>query len=423
MSIFACKQCVTKRKNMGFKRNEVAEPRWDFLDYAVKSKEDLFSAGRWGETVNWNIILKQVEKTRQASQMIDIDIYPSKLFFTAIDLLEANLLMVDDLFYYLTGIRITKTKIFHEEVRNRLGFWNMDSYKVLNQIREGLLQANVPLVQCLRQEPIWDISLKVVEKSPMSAASIGSAPICPDPISGREAYKYACEYYKAAEIDQEALATQIANIQDLIRHYRFYFWGIYGKFTDFSRLLELFCQSEIAQTEYIEPWRHDFGGTRDSLIAKMEKDPKLGPWVHRYDHLPKMEDVHLQLFYDEKDPSSPTNEEECYNTANWISLLTIAAVLQEYDEQHNETGKGEDPDLPLKLMRFFDDKETAERFLDSIRGMGDRHVINMVYKYYDKGMCSETSKDLWQLLYDSNYFKTKYRNWNGLLNNLLKKGV
>ena len=117
------------------------------------------------------------------------------------------------------------------------------------------------------------------------------------------------------------------------------------------------------------------------------------------------------------------NEEECYNTANWISLLTIAAVLQEYDEQHNETGKGEDPDLPLKLMRFFDDKETAERFLDSIRGMGDRHVINMVYKYYDKGMCSETSKDLWQLLYDSNYFKTKYRNWNGLLNNLLKKGV
>ena len=77
----------------------------------------------------------------------------------------------------------------------------------------------------------------------------------------------------------------------------------------------------------------------------------------------------------------------------------------------------------MKLMRFFDDKETAERFLDSIRGMGDRHVINMVYKYYDKGMCSETSKDLWQLLYGSNYFKTKYRNWNGLLNNLLKKGV
>ena len=115
---------------MGIKRNKAAEPQWNFMDYAVRSKEHLFSDGRWGEKVNWDIILKQVEKTQQASQMIDINIYPSSLFFTAIDLLEANLLMVDDLFYYLTGIRMTETKIFFEEVRHRLGFWNMDSYKI-----------------------------------------------------------------------------------------------------------------------------------------------------------------------------------------------------------------------------------------------------------------------------------------------------
>ena len=402
---------------MGIKRNKAAEPQWNFTDYAVTSKEHLFSDGRWGEKVNWDIILKQVEKTQQASQMIDINIYPSSLFFTAIDLLEANLLMVDDLFYYLTGIRMTETKIFFEEVRHRLGFWNMDSYKVLNQISEGLLQANVPLVRCLKQEPMWDISLKVIEKSPMSAAWIGSAPVRQDPFPGKSACEYACECYEAAEIDQEALATQIANIHELTRHYRFYLWSIYGKFTDFSRLLEQFCESHIAQTEYIEPWRHDFGGTRDSLIAKMEKDPRLGPWVNRYDHLPKVEDICNQLFFDDKDASSPANEEECYNTANWISILTVAAVLQEYDELHpTVNGEPYDEEVLLeKLSVFFTSDDHARRFLNAVKQMSDKEIVALVNKKYEDGVCTNKKKALWQVLFDAGLYTAKYGNWNKML--------
>lgn len=400
---------------MGIKRNKLAEPQWNFLDYAEISKEDLFSAERWGKTADWHIILNQVEKTRKASQMIDIKIYPSSLFLTAIDLFEANLLMVDDLFYHLTGIRMTETKIYFEEVRNKLGFWNMDSYKVLNQICEELLQANVPLVRCLKQKPMWDISLKVIEKSPMSAAWIGSAPVYPDPIPGGSAYEYARECYETAEIDQEALATQIAHIHDLIRHYHFYLWGIYGKFTDFSRLLEQFCQSEKAQTEYIEPWRHDFDGTRDSLIAKMEKDPKLGPWVNKYDHLPKVEDIQNQLFFDDKGSSSPANEEECYNTDNWISILTVAAVLQEYDEQHatdTATNKDDDEILLTKLSMFFKDEKIAKRFLGAARTMKDTQIIALVKHYKKYGNCTDTSKALWYVLNEAGVYTAGYSNWS-----------
>ena len=402
---------------MGIKRNKAAEPQWNFMDYAVRSKEHLFSDGRWGEKVNWDIILKQVEKTQQASQMIDINIYPSSLFFTAIDLLEANLLMVDDLFYYLTGIRMTETKIFFEEVRHRLGFWNMDSYKVLNQISEGLLQANVPLVRCLKQEPMWDISLKVIEKSPMSAAWIGSAPVRQDPFPGKSACEYACECYEATEIDQEALAIQIANIHDLTRHYRFYLWSIYGKFTDFSRLLEQFCESHIAQTEYIEPWRHDFGGTRDSLIAKMEKDPELEPWVNRYTHRRTDKSIVEHMFYD--DNWHIRNEEEFYNSDNWIRILTIAAVLQEYDEQEDAVVadvSDEDDTILLKLSPYFKDEATVKRFLNSVRLLNDKEIIALVKKYRDAGLCTDASKGLWKVLHDAKLYKPLYTNWNAQLN-------
>ena len=162
---------------MGIKRNEVEEPQWTKWDYAVISKEDLFSGKRWRETPDWNIILKQVEKTRQASQMIDIRLYPSKLFFAALDLLEANLYMIDDMFFFLTGMRMIGTKPRSEEVKNVLGFWSMDSYKVLEQIKKGLIQAKDPLIECLKQEPLWDISLKVIKIRPVLEHVIGTSPI------------------------------------------------------------------------------------------------------------------------------------------------------------------------------------------------------------------------------------------------------
>lgn len=123
---------------MEIKINKAAEPQWESWDYAIVSKEDLFSPKRWGYTVDWDIILKQVEKIQQVSQMIDVDIYPSKPFFDALDLLETNMLMLDDMVYYLTGIRIDGNIPLSEEAQNRLLFWNMDCYKVLRKIVDGL---------------------------------------------------------------------------------------------------------------------------------------------------------------------------------------------------------------------------------------------------------------------------------------------
>ena len=139
---------------MGIKRNDAAKPEWNDMDYAVISKADIFSLKRWKRTVRWDIILSQVENMRHASQMIDISLYPSTVFFAAIDLLEANLYMVDDMFYYLTGLRMTETHPRSEEASKALGFWNMDSYKELERIGEELTQTRDILLKCLKYEPI-----------------------------------------------------------------------------------------------------------------------------------------------------------------------------------------------------------------------------------------------------------------------------
>lgn len=404
---------------MGIKRNEVEEPHWTKWDYADKTKMDLFSSKRWRKTPDWNIILKQVEKTRQVSQMIDIRLYPSKLFFAALDLLEANLYMIDDMFYFLTGMRMIGTKPRSEEVKNALGFWSMDKYKVLEQIEEGLIQTKAPLTECLKHEPLWDVYLKVLKIRSLSEHPSGTSPIPVLLIDEERAYAYAREHYETNHINQKALASQIVNILELAGHFAYFFFCIYGDFFDFSKLLAMFRQSEKTQSDYIEPWRHDFGGTRDSLIAKMEKDPKLRPWVHKYDHLSKEKSIPFQLFYDEKKIIDSVNKEECYNTDNWLSILTIAAVLQEYDEQHGvSTPTATKPNLVndevflTKLSIFIPNEVVAKRFVEAVSTMNDRGTLALVKRYQKNGFCVDTTKALYDLLFEAGLYTAGYSNWS-----------
>jgi len=404
---------------MGIIRNEVAEPQWSSYDYVEKSKADMFSAERWRRTVDWEIILKQVEKTRQASQMIDIRLYPSKLFFAAIDLLEAHLYMIDDMFYYLTGLRLIDAKPGADEVRNRLGFWNMDCYQVLEQIEEGLIQTRVPLIDSLKHDNLWDIALKVLEKEPLYKHMIGEAPVPTHLIEEECAYAYARKHYEVAQIDQEALATQIVRILRMAGSFAYYFCCIYEIHLDFPKWLTWFRQSEKARTYYIEPWRKDFEGTRDSLIAKMEKDPKMGPWVNRYDHLSKNGDVNFQLFHEEKDLLGPVNKEECYNVDNWLSILTVAAILQEYDEQHGVSTpiimkplKIDKEVLLTRLSVFIPDETVAKRFVEAAQTMNDMQIVALLKHYEKYGQCLNTKKALWELLHEAGLYTAKYSNWS-----------
>ena len=203
--------------------------------------------------------------------------------------------------------------------------------------------------------------------------------------------------------------------QDIFRHF-----DKNVELVKFGTLLASFRQSEKGKS-LVKPWRRDFEGSRDSLIAKMEKDPELGPWVNKYTHLREDEDVIAQLFCDDLGYFE-RNEESC-NTDNWIRILTIAAVLEEYDEHQvmSAEASAKEEDTLLRLSLYIKEN-LAGKFLESAHTMKtDKEIIALVRQYYDNKMITGASKDLWSVLNDANLYKKTYNNWRDQLNKSIKK--
>lgn len=419
LSGIVCIFASDKSKNvMGIKRNEVAEPQWEPDDYAKIDKENLFSDELWQYTVDWDTLLYHIKKTENACQMIDRYVYPSRLFSAYIDILEANMYVLDDIFYFQTGIRFgfVYNPDASFKVMYSLRFWNLDSYKKIEQFCDALDRIGNHLMACLKQGALSEIGDRVIKKCHY-AKKYESINEDIYNFHKEPAYSYACDAYRDLEIDVNSLVDQIVKILNILRNYDSLRLIINDQIVLFCsrNLITSFRQSEMGQS-YIKPWRNDFNGSRDSLILKMEKDPELGPWVNRYTHPRGDKDITAHVFYD--DYGLIKNKEETFNTDNWIRILTIAAVLQEYDEhQEAVTKEADDTQILLQnLSLYFKDEETAERFLKQIQGMKDRQIVARVRNYRDAGLCKNTSKDLWDLLHSANLYKSGYKNWNAQLN-------
>ena len=428
-----------KKKNMGIKRDE------RFIELQLRptiNKENMFSYLKWKHAINWDLMLAQIKKTENACQLIDANLYPSRLFPLYIDIMEANLYILDDMFYDQTGIRIghkyDSSSFF--DIDN-LKFWNMDCYQKIKMSIEGIDRIVIHLMNLSKQIPLLDISHSVIDSVRWDYENNKKDPpaFVYNDIYKESLCHYAYEPYWESTTDEKSLQNQYIKILDFLDNYRSLFRFLIDltvRDCDFEDLLTSFRQGVKGQ-EFIKPWRHDFEGSRDSLIAKMEKDPELEPWVNKYTHRREDKSIFEHLFCDEN--WHIKNEEEVYNTDNWIRILTIAAVLQEYDEQQNavvekseEEREGEEEEreregeekgeekeeeaILLKLSLYFKDEDASKRFLNSVRQMNDREIITLLKKYRDGGLCTDTSKNLWMVLHDANLYKASYKNWNAQLN-------
>jgi hypothetical protein len=418
---------------MGIKRNE------PFVDLQLEpkiNKENMFSYPNWKRAINWDLMLGQIKKAENACQLIDAYLYPSRLFPLYIDILEANLYILDDMFYDQTGIRLgyNDDSSSFSDIDN-LKFWNMDCYQKIKMSIKGIDRIVIHLMNLSKQIPLLDISHSVIDsvRWDYDNNKTKTSTFDYNDIFKESFCHYAYEAYWESIADEKALQEQYLKILDFLDNYRSLFCVLIEltvRDFDFEELLTSFLQS-IKGQEFIKPWRRDFEGSRDSLIAKMEKDPELGPWVNRYTHRREDKSLFEHLFCDEN--WHIRNEEEAYNTDNWIRILTIAAILQEYDEQHaavvekseeeeSEEDKEEseedkeEKNILMKLYLYFKDEGSAKRFLTSVRQMTNTEIINLVKKYRDNGLCTNTSKNLWKVLHDANLYKPLYTNWNAQLN-------
>lgn len=66
---------------------------------------------------------------------------------------------------------------------------------------------------------------------------------------------------------------------------------------------------------------------------------------------------------------------------------------------------------------YFRDEDTAKRFLEQIQALrNDEARIDLVKRYRDNRLCLNTSKALWQALYDKGLYGRSYANWNSMMN-------
>lgn len=422
---------------MAIQRNEVAEPQWDKWDYVEKSKHDVFSRERWNKTVEWNVLLEHAKNTENACHLLFENTYPSSLFHASIDLLEANIYAFGDLFYWLTGLNAnTLDPDLICQAASYIFFWNMRFYKELRQIQQELQKIKSLFIECLMQTPLWD---KLIE-SPEWKSEDGLSNFRrrmeehvwwteKKSLTRHPAYEYVREIYKMPEADEEDLIQRITKILQLTGFFVFLL-GSCGDccYYDFASLLSSFRKSEKARSRYIKPWERYFNGTRDSLIEKMRHNPDLAPWVDRYICLEGDFNLIGRLFCEELAdgvffPIKKEMEEVYYNPDNWLSILTVAAILQEYDELHGATSptvaaadKHDDTALVVKLSLCFINEEVARKFLTAVRDMDDDLTIALVQSYQNQKLCTDTTIRLWRMLKDAGLYKASFSNWNKHMN-------
>ena len=430
MRIFASDK---PKEVMGIKRNETAKPQWNDLDYAENSKYDIFSRECWNKTVEWKVLLEHAKRTEGICHLMFENTYPSRLFFAYIELLEANLDVFGDLFYWLTGFNANPLDYgLHHEALSRIFFWNMRCYKDLRQICDELETIESLFMECLKQEHLWDY----LKEDPMWKSGDWLSHIrerMDAPITWIEekrfarhrAFTYVKDIYIDPIVDEIDLRQKIVKIFQATEFF-IYIIGACGDFYcyDFASLLSSFRKSEKTRSRYIKPWERYYNDTRDSLIDRMRNNPDLAPWVDKYIWIEKEEYVIGRIFCEESAdglsfPLKKEMEEDFYNPDNWLNILTIAAVLLEYDEQHGvstpiimkplKIGKEV---LLTRLSVFIPDETVAKRFVEAAQTMNDIQVVALLKHYEKYGQCLNTKKALWELLHEAGLYLAKYSNWS-----------
>jgi hypothetical protein len=94
----------------------------------------------------------------------------------------------------------------------------------------------------------------------------------------------------------------------------------------------------------------------------------------------------------------------------------VTIVRQDTAPGEKSGAQAVDGVLLTKLSLCFKDEDAARRFLASIGGMDDMEIVRLVKKYSDSGLCTNSSKNLWKLLYDAGLYEAQYSNWNKRLN-------
>ncbi len=393
---------------MSIERNKVEKPKWGPFEYGTLSGYDVFSEERWKQTVEWDKLMDQAEQINFAVSLLVKAPYPTRLFLSYIDILDANIYIFGDLFYYLTGglftDGISNTGTRHDETWERLQFWNIDCHETIQKIAESLYKSQNTLRNILQRDEL----MRVKEMLDSYCDPDTEELLAKNTPEDESAYHYIREIYGVQGINEFALAQQINDILIFLQQDAdFMFQWAQGWYSDcfllddFTSLLAKFVNSERGR-KIVKGWEHELNGTREDLIVSLEREKKYQPWVRQYCHLSDKNNIIHELFAD-NDCSLDIDYKKLNNTDNWINILSIAAILQEYDKLQI---------IVNALKPFFNNEMNAKSFYERIKGAEPKTITALVKKLAKDNIISDKGKSLYTVLHNNDLYAPTYQNWN-----------
>ena len=397
--------------------SEDMHDEWIINTIKARHPNAIFAPERWNQKIDWESIEKQVNHIDTLATYMQENEMPPLLFKSYIDLLHTNLQVLRDLFFVNTGFHfdpMEQGEIQNMEDFKKLRFWTLQDLEVttrLCNVFQRLYQYD-GLSRTYGSpdfEGAWDDveeTLKDTESDDEIPRLIGQQRL-KNPKSWCMTYAFA-PYENREGVEQTSTIHQCLSVS-------LYISTFFNLFFQLSVIYQIEEESlpelvdELRRSEYgenrMKPWRKDMNVSKEEFITKMEAIYELRPWVRGVAAVLE-EKQHLRSLFSQENNPGYIDVAKCSNIRSWISVVVIAALLKEYDEEQ-------------KVVRqltpfFFLGENSARDFLNRIRGAEPQMITALVKKLVDEVLLNEyiKGKKLYDVLHENGLYTKSYQNWS-----------
>lgn len=387
---------------------------WIIDTIKKRHSDDLFSIERWNQKIVWKDIEKQVEHVDALVTYLKEHKMPPLLFKQYIDLIHTSLQVLRDIVFVNTGFYIDPMapgEISEQEGFKKLRFWTLSDLEVTKRLYktfERLIKYSYT-IDTPKDEDVWE----TVEECLKGAYSKDEHERVLGESKFNHTSSWCMEYAFAPYENREGVWNFGNEIQK--NHVNMYIHCFFSLFFQLSVIYQIEENSlselvdEMKRSEYgenrIKGWRKDMNLSKEDFIEKLESVPEMKPWVKSVVAVLEEKQFIRSLFSKENTPYE-IDLEKCSNVRNWMTVILIVALLQEYEKEQ---------EVVQEILPFFYmGEKDARDFLNRIRGAEPQMITALVKKLVDKDKMPDAlkTKSFYSVLKKHGLYTKSYENWN-----------
>lgn len=404
-------------------QSEETHSEWILEKIKAQHPKAIFDLDGWDRIIDWETIEKQVEHIDTLATYMEEHDLPPLLYKTYLDLLHTSLQVLRDVFFVNTGFYLdidNPAKIEEQDDFKKLRFWLLRDIEVTRRVftvferlfHYHKIQSLDSHMICDYVDGAWDsveIKLRGIDSDEEVKRVIGEQKFRSIK-SWCMTYAYS-PYENREGVDSISTVSQSLEVSRYIgEFFQLFFQLAYIYQIEEDSLTELI--DELTHSEYGEfrlgGWRKDMNVSKEVFINKLETDNELKPLVRDVVAVLEGKRSVRSLFNDGSFPPQ-VDISKCSNLLNWINIIVIAALLNEYEEKQKIVNQ-------LKPY-FYNDEDKARKFYGQIDGLEPTMITSFVmklvkYEHYPEVL---KSKSFWQVLHNNKLYPNSYPNWNDQL--------